>query len=79
MTRPARRRFIAGAICPGCGQIDKIFVDSEEDQRRCVSCGFSEDRPQGKAEELSTRVSRPAARRVETPSEAVTIIDVGDK
>ena len=44
--------------------------------RECVACNFSEARPQDNtAQELPTRVSRAAARRVETPAEAVTLID----
>lgn len=71
-----RRRFIAGAKCPQCGELDKIAVDLDADQRLCVSCGFVEDRPSGVASgELQTRVSRPAARRVETPAEVVTLVD----
>ena len=41
-----RRRFIAGAVCPRCALMDKIVVDLDTDQRHCVSCGFSEARPQ---------------------------------
>ncbi|MEM9254486.1 MAG: YheV family putative metal-binding protein [Pseudomonadota bacterium] len=77
-----RRRFIAGAVCPRCGLMDKIAVDLETDTRFCVSCGFSEARPeppkpgaQG-ARELPTRVSRAAARRVETEAEAVRLLDL---
>lgn len=73
-----RRRFIAGAVCPRCGEMDRIVVDLDTDQRECVSCGFSEARPADTAEqtgEVPTRVSRAAARRVETPAEAVTLID----
>lgn len=72
-----RRRFIAGAVCPKCAEMDKIVVDMEANKRECVACGFSEDRPTegGSQSELQTRVSRPAARRVETPAEAVTLID----
>lgn len=73
---PQRRRFIAGAVCPRCGVMDRIVVDLDSDQRECVACGFSESRPQGPAVgELPTRVTRPAARRVETPAEAVTLLD----
>lgn len=77
-----RRRFIAGAVCPRCGAMDRIVVDLETDRRECVSCGFSEERPSGEqlagaAREPATRVTRPAARRVETPAEIVTIIDSG--
>jgi uncharacterized protein len=83
---PRRRRFIAGAVCPRCALMDKIIVDMDTDQRVCVSCGFSEARPVAPAEqavapttprptEIPTRVSRAAARRVETPSEVVRLVD----
>lgn len=85
----SRRRFIAGAVCPRCARMDKIVVDLDTDQRECVACGFSEARPGdrpdtpaapgGKSEaavkELPTRVSRAAARRVETPAEPVRLVD----
>ena len=84
-----RRRFIAGAVCPRCAQMDKIVVNLDTDKRECVACGFSEARPgdrpdasaapgvQGEsiARELPTRVSRAAARRVETPAEPVRLVD----
>ena len=74
---PQRRRFIAGAVCPRCGAMDRIIVDLDTQTRECVACDFVEDRPQDNAlqGELPTRVSRAAARRVETPAEAVTLID----
>ncbi len=72
------RRFIAGAVCPSCKQMDKMVVDLDTDHRECVACGFSEARPQGgSAEELPTRVTRPAARRVETTADVVRILDPG--
>tara|TARA_R110002110_G_scaffold205066_7_gene417081 strand:+ start:215426 stop:215695 length:270 start_codon:yes stop_codon:yes gene_type:complete len=76
----SRRRFIAGAVCPRCGAMDKIVVDLDTDRRACVSCDFSEERPgvpdtPGPARELPTRATRAAARRVETPAEVVTLID----
>lgn len=75
--KPSRRRFIAGAVCPRCAQMDKLVVDMDTDQRECVACGFNEGRPQDGARdaELPTRVSRAAARRVETSAEPVTLID----
>jgi hypothetical protein len=38
------RRFVAGAICPACGQIDKLFVRSEQGLRvcECIACGHRE-------------------------------------
>jgi uncharacterized metal-binding protein (TIGR02443 family) len=84
--KPHRRRFIAGAVCPRCALSDKIVVDLDTDRRLCVSCGFSEDRPGVPASsvtgaagsppaELPTRVGRASARRVETPAEAITLVD----
>lgn len=71
----SKRRFIAGAVCPRCGQQDKIVLDMGSDTRHCVSCGFSEERPAGTVAEPLTRVSRPAARRLDTPAEVVTLLD----
>ncbi|MCB1842161.1 MAG: YheV family putative metal-binding protein [Halioglobus sp.] len=80
MAQTPGRRFIAGAVCPRCGAMDKIAVDLALDQRFCVSCGFTEARPKNPAaQELSTRVSRAAARRVETPAEVVTLVDPSGK
>ncbi len=76
MNPTQRRRFIAGAVCPACGAVDKIVVNLDTDTRSCVACDFSEGRPEpGPGQELPTRVSRPAARRVETPAEALNLID----
>ncbi len=65
--------------------MDKIVIDLDTDQRVCVNCGFAEDRPGlpaaeivQKSPELPTRVSRAAARRVQTPAEAITLIDAKD-
>ncbi|MFT7243207.1 MAG: putative metal-binding protein (TIGR02443 family) [Candidatus Azotimanducaceae bacterium] len=47
-----RKRFIAGAVCPGCGAEDKVFVMTEEEGvfRGCNQCDFRdklEDLPVG--------------------------------
>lgn len=78
---PPKRRFIAGAVCPRCSLMDKIVIEVESDARHCISCGFSEARPSanaaGNSVEVQTRVNRASARRVETPAEAVTLVDPG--
>ena len=84
--KPYRQRFIAGAVCPRCALADKIVVDLDTDQRQCVSCGFTEGRPEAPASsslgaagghptELPTRVGRASARRVETLAEPITLVD----
>lgn len=73
----ARRRFIAGVVCPRCRAMDTMVVDLDTDQRECVACDFSEERPQAAEPgtlEPRTRVNRPA-RQVETPAEAVRLVD----
>jgi uncharacterized metal-binding protein (TIGR02443 family) len=39
-----RPRFIAGAVCPSCGAMDRLQVVGEGDarRRRCVSCGHED-------------------------------------
>ena len=69
------RRFIAGAVCPRCGLMDKLLVDSESQRRECVSCGFTDARPADEPVEPVTRVTRPAARLVETPAEPVRLFE----
>ena len=39
------KRFIAGAVCPSCGEMDSIRMfrgESGLDYRECVDCGFSD-------------------------------------
>ena len=76
-----RRRFIAGAVCPRCSEMDKIVVNLDSDTRECVACGFNELRPaeNNPVGEVPTRVSRAAARRTETPAEVVTLVDPSAK
>ena len=70
-----RQRFIAGAVCPRCGAIDRTVIDAGADQRRCIECEFVEARPAAPADVPATRVTRPSARRVETPAENIKLID----
>lgn len=41
-----RKRFIAGAVCPRCGEMDRMVSYTPEGSqapvRECVACGFSE-------------------------------------
>lgn len=60
MGRSQKRRFIAGAVCPRCSQMDKIVMYREDDKdfRECVSCGYKDElRFQQQVRELDTRVN----------------------
>ncbi|WP_339803526.1 YheV family putative zinc ribbon protein [uncultured Marinobacter sp.] len=60
---PTPKRFIAGAVCPRCAEMDKLTMytdDNETQHRECVSCGFTDtqgDPAPGNAE-LQTRVNK---------------------
>ena len=70
-----RPRFVAGAVCPSCQEIDRMVIDDSTDERRCIACGFVEARPDAGATMPATRVTRAAARRIETEAEAVRLLD----
>lgn len=72
---PKPPRFIAGAVCPRCAEMDRIVVSSDGETRSCVACDYSDARPEHKATELPTRVTRGASRRVETRAEPVRLMD----
>jgi uncharacterized protein len=57
------KRFIAGAVCPRCGQMDcvRMYRDDEREYRECVRCDFEDtQRLDGTPEpqELETRVNQ---------------------
>ena len=62
-----KRRFIAGAVCPQCEQMDTVQMFDDEDNRRwreCVQCGFKDEMPADglpKAAEPQTRVNQAKA------------------
>lgn len=58
-----KRRFIAGAQCPKCEQLDKVVMYDDVNGKRfreCVACGFKDEliEPADSAQELTTRVNQ---------------------
>ncbi|MFT5116866.1 MAG: putative metal-binding protein (TIGR02443 family) [Kiritimatiellia bacterium] len=56
----AKKRFIAGAVCPRCSEMDKLVTYKEGDKefRECVSCDFHDEmRFQQNQREVDTRVN----------------------
>lgn len=59
------KRFIAGAVCPKCSELDKTLMyrnDDGDEVRECIACGFiqtSQEQAEedAKAAELATRVT----------------------
>jgi len=56
----SRKRFIAGAICPQCQSLDRLVIENVDGaaRRRCVSCGFEDERPASPEVTLPTRFVR---------------------
>lgn len=78
-----KRRFIAGAVCPRCAQMDKIVMyDDEHGQRvrECVSCGYRDALDSsGAPTELPTRVNQPRPGEQPLPHEdEVSVVRVLD-
>ena len=64
------KRFIAGAVCPRCGEMDCIrtYRDDEREHKECVRCDYTDSmRLDGvvEAEELETRVNRDKTPQLE--------------
>ncbi|MFC6633912.1 YheV family putative zinc ribbon protein [Microbulbifer taiwanensis] len=73
--KPQKKRFIAGAVCPRCGEMDRIvnYREGDKNYRECVACGFKDEiRLQSSPREIATRVSE--ARKEETVEAPVKII-----
>ena len=75
MAYSTTRRFVAGAVCPRCSEMDKLVVYSQEgkDYRECVACGYKEEMHfKPVARELETRVNQTEDEK----KEAVQIINI---
>lgn len=75
---PKPKRFIAGAVCPRCGVMDRIVVTPDGKNRECIACDFADERPMDTQQPLPTRVTRPAARRIETEVQTVRLVGVDE-
>lgn len=73
------KRFIAGAVCPRCAEMDKIMMyttDEDQQVRECVACGFTdkksdESAPATTSAELQTRVNTRSNRDDHTVKQVV--------
>ncbi|WP_025733955.1 YheV family putative zinc ribbon protein [Carnimonas nigrificans] len=78
----AKKRFIAGAVCPRCAAMDtlKAWEQNGIRYRECVDCDFFEQLPleqQQGVEELETRVNKPAPAEPADELQTVRILDPG--
>lgn len=71
-------RFIAGAVCPRCGEMDTLKAGNDGDVmvRECVECGFTDRISQAvnAPTELDTRVNQPTE-RPQTEAQPIRILE----
>ncbi len=76
------KRFIAGAVCPRCAQMDKLVMyvdDADRQVRECVRCGFHDVMAGDSGEELPTRVNQPRpGERPLSHEDEVQVVNVVD-
>ena len=76
------KRFIAGAVCPSCGEMDKLvmFWQEEKQVRECVRCGYSDQQDEnGNIQEIKTRVNQPRSGEEAVPgAEDVQVLNLSD-
>ena len=73
------KRFIAGAVCPKCGEMDKLVMYKQDGKqyRECVGCGFCDEmRFNYAGRELETRVNRSVEEK-EGEVQVVKLVDPG--
>jgi uncharacterized protein len=74
------KRFIAGAVCPRCGEMDRLVSYENEAGvfKECVACDFEEKQiAQVEVGEIGTRVNH-AEREVADSSSDVSLVKILD-
>ena len=77
-TEKRTRRFIAGAVCPECREVDRLVVEriAVTQRRICVACGFS-DEVDGTGSAGVPRGKHDQPRRMVMQESVVRIVEVG--
>ena len=72
------KRFIAGAVCPRCGEMDRLVTFEKEGKslRECVACDFTEEMVANVVSgEIQTRVNQFEDDASQDEISAVKILD----
>lgn len=72
------KRFIAGAVCPKCAEMDRLvsYSNAEGTFKECVACGFIEKQlVQVEPNELDTRVNHGLESEVGDDVQVVQLIN----
>ncbi len=75
------KRFVAGAVCPRCGELDKLrtWRDEVKEYRECVQCQYLDAmRLDGRndPEELETRVNQPKPQPLAQGEQVLTFMPI---
>ena len=78
-TAPKRpRRFIAGAVCPKCSEMDRTVMytnDDGDEVRECISCGYSQtSKEQAQEDAQANTLATELTTRV-TPVDGKALLD----
>ena len=68
--KPKQKRFIAGANCPSCDELDSLALYSHDQSIECVSCGYTQtsqqrDQTENKKQSPSVEIGDIKITRVE--------------
>ncbi len=70
------KRFVAGAVCPRCAEMDtiRVYRNDIREYRECIRCDYKDgqnlDGSPDSAEELQTRVNQVAPAKANQPKVA---------
>lgn len=54
-----KTRFIAGAICPSCGFVDRVALSPDDQKIYCTNCDFKELKPSKKSSSKTLEKDQP--------------------
>lgn len=60
----SNKRFIAGATCPGCNEIDSLLLNIDDQGVECVDCGYTQTARERDHEKKHTQVSQSAVKKM---------------
>ena len=78
------RRFIAGAVCPKCADMDRLvtYTNDEGSFRECVSCDYvnklADQDDQAESDVLDTRVNQLTPMELDEEVVALNFFTPGD-
>ena len=57
-------RFIAGALCPSCKELDKIAITPDDHTIYCLNCDFKEHKP-AKSQDNEPEITEPKVFKID--------------